>query len=86
MLGHSGARAFWTHPILGWVMRPFGMDLVVEDHDLHHRFVSFPFFLTRPSALLTESDVSIQGKGGKEVGLFGNYGKRMLDSSSFSYS
>lgn len=37
-LGHSGIRAVWPHPILGAVLRPFGMDLAVEDHDLHHRF------------------------------------------------
>ncbi|GAA5820816.1 hypothetical protein JCM10212_002099 [Sporobolomyces blumeae] len=38
MLGHSGIRAYWAHPILGWLLKPFGMDLAVEDHDLHHRF------------------------------------------------
>ncbi|GAA5936181.1 sterol desaturase family protein [Sporobolomyces koalae] len=38
MMGHSGVRAYWTHPVLGWILRPFGMDLIVEDHDLHHRF------------------------------------------------
>lgn len=37
-LGHSGIRADWPHPILGMVLRPFGMELAVEDHDLHHRF------------------------------------------------
>lgn len=37
-LGHSGIRADWPHPILGHLLRPFGMDLAVEDHDLHHRF------------------------------------------------
>ena len=36
-LGHSGVRAEWPHPILGWILRPLGMDLAVEDHDLHHR-------------------------------------------------
>ena len=35
--GHSGMRVFWTHPLLGEVLRPFGMDLTIEDHDLHHR-------------------------------------------------
>ncbi|PWN88444.1 hypothetical protein FA10DRAFT_268638 [Acaromyces ingoldii] len=37
-LGHSGIRAVWPHPILGLVLRPLGMELAVEDHDLHHRF------------------------------------------------
>ncbi|CAD6892066.1 unnamed protein product [Tilletia controversa] len=37
-LGHSGIRAVWQHPILGPVLQPFGMELAVEDHDLHHRF------------------------------------------------
>ena len=37
-MGHSGTRAHWTHPILGEVLRPFGMDLTIEDHDLHHRY------------------------------------------------
>lgn len=37
-LGHSGIRAVWPHPILGAVLKPLGMELAVEDHDLHHRF------------------------------------------------
>ncbi|KAK0546303.1 hypothetical protein OC846_004964 [Tilletia horrida] len=37
-LGHSGIRAVWQHPVLGYFLRPFGMELAVEDHDLHHRF------------------------------------------------
>ena len=37
-MGHSGVRAFWTHPLIGEVLRPFGMDLTIEDHDLHHRY------------------------------------------------
>jgi hypothetical protein len=36
-MGHSGARAYWTHPLLGEFLRPFGMELTIEDHDLHHR-------------------------------------------------
>ncbi|KZP27053.1 hypothetical protein FIBSPDRAFT_329004 [Athelia psychrophila] len=36
--GHSGIRAYWAHPLLGKVLEPFGMELVVEDHDLHHRY------------------------------------------------
>ncbi|KZP27960.1 hypothetical protein FIBSPDRAFT_853174, partial [Athelia psychrophila] len=35
-IGHSGIRAYWGTPILGPVLKPLGMDLVVEDHDLHH--------------------------------------------------
>ncbi len=37
-LGHSGIRAIWPQPLLGWILRPLGMDLQIEDHDLHHRF------------------------------------------------
>ncbi|PWN42721.1 hypothetical protein IE81DRAFT_323063 [Ceraceosorus guamensis] len=37
-LGHSGIRAYWPHPLLGLMLRPLGMELAVEDHDLHHRF------------------------------------------------
>jgi sterol desaturase/sphingolipid hydroxylase (fatty acid hydroxylase superfamily) len=37
-MGHSGARAYWTHPLLGEILRPFGMELTIEDHDLHHRY------------------------------------------------
>jgi sterol desaturase/sphingolipid hydroxylase (fatty acid hydroxylase superfamily) len=35
MLGHSGIRSHWTHPIL-WILRPIGAELTVEDHDQHH--------------------------------------------------
>ncbi|GAA5977526.1 hypothetical protein JCM5350_004722 [Sporobolomyces pararoseus] len=38
MLGHSGIRAYFPHPVLGWILKPLKMDLAVEDHDLHHRF------------------------------------------------
>ncbi|KAK0539844.1 hypothetical protein OC835_000939 [Tilletia horrida] len=37
-LGHSGIRAVWQHPVLGPILQPFGMDLAIEDHDLHHRY------------------------------------------------
>ena len=37
MLGHSGVRSYWPHPILWW-LKAFDMELAVEDHDLHHRF------------------------------------------------
>jgi sterol desaturase/sphingolipid hydroxylase (fatty acid hydroxylase superfamily) len=35
--GHSGIRAYWPHVILYEVLRPFNMELCIEDHDLHHR-------------------------------------------------
>jgi len=38
MMGHSGIRAYWSHPLLDHVLRPLGMELIVEDHDLHHRY------------------------------------------------
>ncbi|BGP00674.1 hypothetical protein RTG_03104 [Rhodotorula toruloides ATCC 204091] len=37
MMGHSGVRAHWCHPVL-WPLEYLGMGLAVEDHDLHHRF------------------------------------------------
>ncbi|GAA5841706.1 hypothetical protein JCM3766R1_005157 [Sporobolomyces carnicolor] len=37
-LGHSGIRADLPSPLLGPVMKPFGFELCIEDHDLHHRF------------------------------------------------
>ncbi|CAF1609523.1 unnamed protein product [Rotaria magnacalcarata] len=36
-MGHSGTRVYWTHPIIGEVLRPFKMEITIEDHDLHHR-------------------------------------------------
>ncbi|GAA5851144.1 hypothetical protein JCM9279_000337 [Rhodotorula babjevae] len=38
ILGHSGVRSFFGHPILTAPLEPLGMGLIVEDHDLHHRF------------------------------------------------
>ncbi|KEI37590.1 uncharacterized protein L969DRAFT_96118 [Mixia osmundae IAM 14324] len=37
-LGHSGIRADWSHPLTTPFLRPFNMELAVEDHDLHHRY------------------------------------------------
>ncbi|ORY77625.1 hypothetical protein BCR35DRAFT_267036 [Leucosporidium creatinivorum] len=37
MLGHSGVRSYWAHPVL-WGLKALDMDLAVEDHDIHHRF------------------------------------------------
>lgn len=31
-VGHSGIRAYFPHPLLGWILRPLSMDLAVEDH------------------------------------------------------
>ena len=31
-------RSFFGHPILTAPLEPLGMGLIVEDHDLHHRF------------------------------------------------
>ncbi|CAF1188754.1 unnamed protein product [Rotaria sordida] len=36
--GHSGIRAYLPHVILYEVLQPFGMELCVEDHDIHHRY------------------------------------------------
>lgn len=36
--GHSGIRAYWPHVILYEFLQPFGMELCIEDHELHHRF------------------------------------------------
>ncbi|BGP50918.1 hypothetical protein JCM10450v2_006844 [Rhodotorula kratochvilovae] len=37
MMGHSGVRSHWCHPVL-WPLETVGAGLAVEDHDLHHRF------------------------------------------------
>jgi sterol desaturase/sphingolipid hydroxylase (fatty acid hydroxylase superfamily) len=36
--GHSGIRAYWPHVILYEILKPFRMELCLEDHDLHHRY------------------------------------------------
>jgi len=41
MTGHSGIRSSMGNPVLTPVLKPLNMDLIIEDHDLHHRFVSF---------------------------------------------
>lgn len=33
--GHSGARVFSTSVMNGWLLQPLGMELSLEDHDLH---------------------------------------------------
>lgn len=36
--GHSGVRVHWAPPsTLIWVLKYLGAEMVVEDHDLHHR-------------------------------------------------
>ncbi|KAF8306161.1 hypothetical protein DL93DRAFT_2144038 [Clavulina sp. PMI_390] len=34
---HAGTRLYWTSPVTGPILEPLGMELVLEDHDLHHR-------------------------------------------------
>ena len=36
--GHSGIRAYWPHVLLYEFLAPFGMELCLEDHELHHRY------------------------------------------------
>lgn len=37
IMGHAGIRADWNLPITGPILSLIGCELVVEDHDLHHR-------------------------------------------------
>ncbi|KAF4454150.1 hypothetical protein F53441_3285 [Fusarium austroafricanum] len=38
VLGHSGLRIYGMPPsTLSWLLKLIGMELVIEDHDLHHR-------------------------------------------------
>nr|A0A024FA41.1 RecName: Full=Fatty acid hydroxylase vlmA; AltName: Full=Verlamelin biosynthesis protein A [Lecanicillium sp.]BAO73253.1 putative fatty acid hydroxylase [Lecanicillium sp. HF627] len=38
VMGHSGLRIYTTPPIsCSWLLQRFGVELVIEDHDLHHR-------------------------------------------------
>ncbi|KAF5538657.1 Alkylglycerol monooxygenase [Fusarium mexicanum] len=38
VLGHSGLRIYGMPPsTLAWLLKGVGMELVIEDHDLHHR-------------------------------------------------
>jgi len=36
-MGHSGVRAFVPTTLASPFLQPFGLELDVEDHDLHHR-------------------------------------------------
>ncbi|KAE8221054.1 hypothetical protein CF319_g5522 [Tilletia indica] len=36
-MGHCGVRLYWGTPLTAWILRPLGMDLALEDHDIHHR-------------------------------------------------
>ncbi|WFD00022.1 hypothetical protein MYAM1_002768 [Malassezia yamatoensis] len=38
IMGHSGVRAYYPGVLTSILLRPFGTEIVVEDHDLHHRF------------------------------------------------
>ncbi|SGZ26083.1 BQ5605_C024g09831 [Microbotryum silenes-dioicae] len=38
LLGHTGIRAEWELPITGLPLRLIGCNLLIEDHDTHHRF------------------------------------------------
>lgn len=35
--GHSGIRAYLSNPMTYYPLQPLGLELVLEDHDLHHR-------------------------------------------------
>lgn len=38
VMGHSGLRIYTTPPMTcAWLLQRFGAELVIEDHDLHHR-------------------------------------------------
>lgn len=37
-MGHCGARADLTNPLVVYILGPLGLDIRLEDHDLHHRF------------------------------------------------
>ncbi|CAD6957190.1 unnamed protein product [Tilletia caries] len=36
-MGHCGVRLYLPTPLTGYILRPLGMDLALEDHDIHHR-------------------------------------------------
>lgn len=36
-MGHSGLRAFVPTALASTFLQPFGLELEIEDHDLHHR-------------------------------------------------
>ncbi|SCV70450.1 BQ2448_1844 [Microbotryum intermedium] len=38
LLGHTGIRAEWELPITGFPLKFIGCNLLIEDHDTHHRF------------------------------------------------
>lgn len=63
-VGHSGIRAYWPHPLLAPVLGPLGMELAIEDHDLHHRY----FFSSWLSNFNVDANVFRYGRGGKNFG------------------
>ena len=42
--GHSGARVYATSIMNGWALRPLGMELSLEDHDLHRESTELIIF------------------------------------------
>jgi sterol desaturase/sphingolipid hydroxylase (fatty acid hydroxylase superfamily) len=38
IFGHTGMRADWALPITGPILKHIGCELIIEDHDLHHRY------------------------------------------------
>ncbi|KAI3614771.1 hypothetical protein CBS9595_004042 [Malassezia furfur] len=37
IMGHSGIRMYYPAVLTSSILRPFGCEIVIEDHDLHHR-------------------------------------------------
>lgn len=44
IFGHTGIRADWKLPITGFILQPFGLELMGEDHDLVRYYL--PYLLT----------------------------------------
>lgn len=38
VMGHSGLRVYYPGVLTSFLLRPFNLNIVVEDHDLHHRY------------------------------------------------
>ena len=38
IIGHSGVRVYYTGLLTSFWLRPFHCDIIVEDHDIHHRY------------------------------------------------
>ncbi|WFC97205.1 hypothetical protein MBRA1_003871 [Malassezia brasiliensis] len=37
IMGHAGIRLYYPGVLTSSLLRPFGCEIVIEDHDLHHR-------------------------------------------------